>query len=106
MEINDVAEKMLEENGMDKKALELYGIEMFDDEEDDDEEEDATSEDSYKKERIDLGLGTAEQQALNIRTLSTHIRTVEGTRACTTLREQFRLIRFSSRFLCEVVYAN
>jgi large subunit ribosomal protein L25 len=40
----------------------------------------------YAKPKVDLGLGTPEQQAMNIRTLTTFLRTEEGTNACNRLR--------------------
>lgn len=40
----------------------------------------------YGAPKVDLGLGTPEQQALNIRTLRTSIRTEEGSNACRRLR--------------------
>eukprot|EP00934_Nitzschia_sp_Nitz4_P002971 Nitzschia sp. Nitz4//scaffold289_size23394//16458//17423//NITZ4_008480-RA/size23394-processed-gene-0.13-mRNA-1//-1//CDS//3329545831//2961//frame0 len=40
----------------------------------------------YGTPRVDLGLGSEAQQALNIRQLSAYRRTVEGTRACDDLR--------------------
>lgn len=46
----------------------------------------ATNEKMYGDPRIDAGLGTLEQQALNIRVLKTFARTQEGTRACVRMR--------------------
>jgi ribosomal protein L25 (general stress protein Ctc) len=43
----------------------------------------------YGEPRIDAGLGTSEQQALNIRKLFTYKRHEEGTRACDSLRDHF-----------------
>lgn len=45
----------------------------------------------YGEPRIDKGLGSAEQQALNIRKLSTFLRQEQGTRDCDLLREQFTI---------------
>ena len=43
----------------------------------------------YGEPRIDTGLGTTEQQALNIRKLFSYKRHEDGTRACDSLRDQF-----------------
>jgi len=43
----------------------------------------------YGEPRIDNGLGSPEQQALNIRKLSTFLRQEQGTRACDALRDEF-----------------
>lgn len=45
----------------------------------------------YGAPRIDAGLGSLEQQALNIRKLFTYKRHEEGTRACDVLRDQFSI---------------
>jgi large subunit ribosomal protein L25 len=46
-------------------------------------------ENQYGEPRVDKGLGSAEQQALNIRKLSTFLRQEEGTRDCDLLRDDF-----------------
>lgn len=43
-------------------------------------------EEEYGAPKVDRGLGTASQQALNIRTLHTHLRHEEGSNACRRLR--------------------
>ncbi|KAL3915985.1 MAG: hypothetical protein SGILL_005386 [Bacillariaceae sp.] len=46
----------------------------------------------YDDPRVDAGLGTEEQQALNIRVLKTYLRQEEGTKPCNRLRNHHKLI--------------
>ena len=46
----------------------------------------------YGDPRVDAGLGTEEQQALNIRVLKTYLRQDEGTKPCNRLRNHHKLI--------------
>ncbi|KAL3907612.1 MAG: hypothetical protein SGILL_008799, partial [Bacillariaceae sp.] len=46
----------------------------------------------YGDPRVDAGLGTAEQQQLNIRVLKTYLRREEGTKPCNRLRHHHNLI--------------
>jgi large subunit ribosomal protein L25 len=64
------------------EILKEYGYSVEENNDNDDEAE----EKNYDKTRVDYGLGTPEQQAFNIRTLHTYVRTEEGTNACNHLR--------------------
>jgi len=68
-----------------QEVLKEYGIEY------EVEGEELEEESTYGAPKVDLGLGSPEQQALNIRTLRTYVRKEEGTSACYRLRDE-RLI--------------
>ena len=60
------------------ELLREFGIE--------DRSDDNVPEKKYGEPRVDAGLGSAEQQSLNIRVLKTYVRSEEGSKACRRLR--------------------